>query len=69
MEDVLGRTRGRLAPDVLVMDTCSVKTHPVGLMERMLPATISILGTHPMFGPDSARGPEKSASAASPAFP
>ena len=37
------------------MDTCSVKTYPVGLMERLLPATASILGTHPMFGPDSAR--------------
>jgi prephenate dehydrogenase len=55
MEDVLGRTRGRLSPGALVMDTCSVKTHPVGLMERLLPATVSILGTHPMFGPDSAR--------------
>ncbi len=55
MEDVLGRTRGRLSPGALVMDTCSVKTHPLGLMERMLPATASILGTHPMFGPDSAR--------------
>jgi prephenate dehydrogenase len=37
------------------MDTCSVKTYPVGLMEKLLPATASILGTHPMFGPDSAR--------------
>ena len=36
------------------MDTCSVKTYPVGLMEKYLPATASILGTHPMFGPDSA---------------
>jgi len=40
------------------MDTCSVKTHPVALMQRLLPATASILGTHPMFGPDSARGAE-----------
>ena len=56
MEDVLQRSRGRLAREVLVMDTCSVKTHPMGLMERLLPATASILGTHPMFGPESARG-------------
>jgi len=55
MEEVLERSRARLAREVLVMDTCSVKTHPVGLMERILPATASILGTHPMFGPDSAR--------------
>ncbi|HTO21398.1 MAG TPA: prephenate dehydrogenase/arogenate dehydrogenase family protein [Spirochaetia bacterium] len=54
MEEVLTRTRGRLAREVTVMDTCSVKTYPVGLMEKYLPATASILGTHPMFGPDSA---------------
>jgi len=54
MEEVLKRARGRLSREVLVMDTCSVKTYPVGLMEKYLPATASILGTHPMFGPDSA---------------
>jgi prephenate dehydrogenase len=53
MEEVLGRLAGRLAPGTLVMDTCSVKTYPVELMERLLPAGVSILGTHPMFGPDS----------------
>jgi prephenate dehydrogenase len=56
MEDVLRGTRGRLSREVTVMDTCSVKTHPVALMERLLPATASILGTHPMFGPDSGAG-------------
>jgi prephenate dehydrogenase len=56
VEDVLARTRGRMTRDVVVMDTCSVKTHPVAAMERLLPATATILGTHPMFGPDSARG-------------
>ncbi|MGO9308149.1 MAG: prephenate dehydrogenase/arogenate dehydrogenase family protein [Spirochaetia bacterium] len=55
VEEVLQKSRGRLAREVLVMDTCSVKTYPVGLMERLLPATASILATHPMFGPDSAR--------------
>ena len=55
VEDVLVRTARRLPREVLVMDTCSVKSYPVGLMERLLPATTSILGTHPMFGPDSAR--------------
>lgn len=55
MEDVLTRMRGRLAPGTLVMDTCSVKTYPVALMTRLLPDSVSVLGTHPMFGPDSAR--------------
>ncbi len=53
MEEVLTRLAGRLAAGTLVMDTCSVKTWPVGLMERLLPPGVSILGTHPMFGPDS----------------
>jgi prephenate dehydrogenase len=55
VEEVLLRMRGRLSPGVLVMDTCSVKTYPVDLMRRLLPESVSILGTHPMFGPDSAR--------------
>jgi prephenate dehydrogenase len=53
VQGVLERARGRLAHDVLVMDTCSVKTYPVGLMEKLLPGSASIMGTHPMFGPDS----------------
>jgi prephenate dehydrogenase len=53
LEEVLTRLGDRLTPGTLVMDTCSVKTYPVGLMERILPAGVSILGTHPMFGPDS----------------
>jgi prephenate dehydrogenase len=53
MEEVLARLAGRLVPGALVMDTCSVKTYPVDLMQRILPAGVSILGTHPMFGPDS----------------
>lgn len=38
----------------LVIDVCSVKTHPVEVMLKNLPSNISILATHPMFGPDSA---------------
>jgi prephenate dehydrogenase len=55
VEEVLMRTSAHLSPGSIVMDTCSVKTYPVDLMQRLLPDTVSILGTHPMFGPDSAR--------------
>jgi len=55
VESVLERMKSRLSPGALIMDTCSVKTYPVGLMERILPETVSLLGTHPMFGPDSGR--------------
>ncbi len=56
MEEVLERISAIVAPGTLVMDTCSVKVHPVSLMERILPPAVPILGTHPMFGPDSGRG-------------
>jgi prephenate dehydrogenase len=55
MEDALSGMAGRLSKSALVMDTCSVKTYPMELMRSILPGTVSFLGTHPMFGPDSAR--------------
>ena len=55
MENVLSRIAGRIAPGTLVMDTCSVKVHPSRLMKDMLPSGVDLLGTHPMFGPDSGK--------------
>jgi prephenate dehydrogenase len=55
-DEVLGRTATRIRPGSLVMDTCSVKELPVRAMLCRLPAGISVLGTHPLFGPDSAAG-------------
>jgi prephenate dehydrogenase len=43
-----------LQPDTVVMDVCSVKIQPVVWMRRLLPPSVSLLATHPMFGPDSA---------------
>ena len=43
-----------LKPDALVIDVCSVKEYPVQWMSEELPDFVSILATHPMFGPDSA---------------
>jgi len=37
----------------LIIDTCSVKSSPVKWMKKYLPDNVSILGTHPMFGPYS----------------
>ncbi|WP_319562315.1 prephenate dehydrogenase/arogenate dehydrogenase family protein [Marispirochaeta sp.] len=55
MEDVVSRIADRIKPGTLVMDTCSVKVYPVSVMQSSLPETVQILGTHPMFGPDSGR--------------
>ncbi len=57
MEPVLEDISTILSSRTLVFDTCSVKMYPVQLMERLLPAEVEIIGTHPMFGPDSAREP------------
>jgi prephenate dehydrogenase len=43
-----------IKPDALVVDVCSVKEYPIQWMQEILPAAVSILATHPMFGPDSA---------------
>ncbi len=43
-----------LKPGSLVIDVCSVKEYPVQWMSKELPDSVSILATHPMFGPDSA---------------
>lgn len=42
-------------PGTLIVDVCSVKEKPVEWMLETLPDNVSILGTHPMFGPDSAK--------------
>ncbi|MBM3229265.1 prephenate dehydrogenase [Candidatus Parvarchaeota archaeon] len=45
-----------VSPGALVLDTCSVKQLPAAAMERLLPKSCFIMGTHPLFGPQSARG-------------
>ena len=44
-----------LTPGQLIIDTCSVKEKPLQELARLLPRFVEILGTHPLFGPDSAR--------------
>lgn len=53
-EGVVRRMRTLVRPGALVVDTCSVKGFPVAAMKRWLPRSVSLLGTHPNFGPDSA---------------
>ena len=43
-----------LRPGSLVVDVCTVKIHAVKIMKRWLPKNVSILATHPIWGPDSA---------------
>ena len=39
----------------ILADTCSVKTRPLQMMEALFPPDVQILGTHPLFGPDSGK--------------
>jgi prephenate dehydrogenase len=54
MREMLRRIAPLLRPDAMVVDVCSVKVYPIEWMKDALPASVSLLGTHPMFGPDSA---------------
>ncbi len=54
MKEMLQQIAPLLNPNATVVDVCSVKVYPVKWMLKMLPSSVSILGTHPMFGPDSA---------------
>jgi prephenate dehydrogenase len=54
MQATLRKIAPLLRSDALVADVCSVKAQPLQWMHSLLPATVSILPTHPLFGPDSA---------------
>jgi prephenate dehydrogenase len=55
MEETCRRMAPLLRPNQIVIDTCSVKSRPVQIMLDSLPEFVAILGTHPLFGPDSAK--------------
>jgi prephenate dehydrogenase len=54
MRAVLVRIRKIVRPGSLVLDVCAVKEQPTRWMRDILPRSVHILGTHPLFGPDSA---------------
>lgn len=51
--EVLKRAVPFLKPDAVCFDVCSVKMKPLELMREILPDTVEIIGTHPLFGPQS----------------
>lgn len=42
-------------PKTLVLDVASVKIKPTTLMQAILPEHVDIVGTHPLFGPQSGK--------------
>lgn len=52
---VLESIKDRLKAGAIVLDVCSVKVWPLEEMKRLLPEEVQILGTHPLFGPQSGK--------------
>ncbi len=55
IEETCRRLAPLLRPGQIVVDTCSVKVEPVRAMTSLLPESVQVLGTHPLFGPDSGK--------------
>lgn len=55
MERLCRRLGPLLSPGQLVVDTCSVKEEPLRLMLDHFPKSVEVLGTHPLFGPETGR--------------
>ena len=53
MEEVCQQISPYISTETIVVDVCSVKEYPIEIMRKTLPPKTKILGTHPMFGPDS----------------
>ncbi|WP_237153005.1 prephenate dehydrogenase/arogenate dehydrogenase family protein [Oryzibacter oryziterrae] len=44
-----------LKPGAVVVDVCSIKERPLAVLTATLPPSAEIVGTHPLFGPQSGR--------------
>lgn len=55
LEEVLRVATPHLRPGALLLDVSSVKVRPLELLEEWVPSAVEVVGTHPMFGPQSGR--------------
>ena len=55
LESFLIEYGAKVNPKALVLDVSSVKVKPVDLMIEHLPKSTDIIGTHPLFGPQSGK--------------
>lgn len=56
LEGVLILAKDYIKPNAVVADVCSVKIKPCQLLEKYVPKHAEAIGTHPLFGPQSAKG-------------
>jgi len=55
LEAVAKAIAPHLRPGALVIDVCSVKLKPLEILQQTLPAHVTVIGTHPLFGPQSGK--------------
>ncbi|MFL5727935.1 MAG: prephenate dehydrogenase/arogenate dehydrogenase family protein [Cytophagaceae bacterium] len=55
LENLLIQIKTMVKPKALVFDLSSVKMKPIELMQKHLPDYVEIVGTHPLFGPQSGK--------------
>jgi prephenate dehydrogenase len=55
LEDLLINIKDIVRPNSLIFDLSSVKVKPIELMLKYLPVNVEIIGTHPLFGPQSGK--------------
>jgi prephenate dehydrogenase len=56
LKSVVAKIASEVRPGALVIDVGSVKSKPAQIMLKGLPGHVDILCTHPLFGPQSAKG-------------
>ena len=58
-ESLIKEIAPKLKKGQTIIDVCSVKIYPIKVMINNLDKSIGIIGTHPMFGPDSYQSNKK----------
>ncbi|MBS3079403.1 prephenate dehydrogenase [Candidatus Pacearchaeota archaeon] len=53
--ETLINIKNELKKDTIIIDVCSLKMFSCDAMIRILPKNVQIIGSHPLFGPQSAR--------------
>lgn len=55
LQEVAKKISSQKNDNLAIVETCSIKIYPAKILQKHLPAKIEFYGTHPMFGPQSAK--------------
>jgi prephenate dehydrogenase len=54
-KEIIMDIKNKILPGTILIDTCSVKVYPCEWLNDLVEVKVETVGTHPMFGPDSAK--------------